>query len=229
MSKSSLSLFRQVKTTSDGQTVQLNKGHFSLDTEDRLKAFSEKLATGWQEEYAEYRRLWTELPANRTIRDYPLLVDLELASLCNLKCPMCYTITEEFKQKITKGFMDFELFKRIIDEVAGKVYAIRVSLRGESLLHKQFAELVAYAKKAGIQEVSTLTNGAKLKGDTLERILESGIDWITISIDGVGETYEKIRRPIKFEQIVSNLTEIKDYKITTARIFEITKNKFKSL
>ena len=43
--------------------------------------------------------------------------------------------------------------------------------------------------------------------------MESGIDWITISIDGTGETYEKIRKPIKFKQIIANLAEIRDYKI----------------
>ena len=113
MSEAAISLFRQTKPTKDGQTVQMNKGHFCLDTEGRLSEFSQKLASGWPEEYTEYRRLWAELPASRAIREYPLLIDLELASICNLKCPMCYTITEEFKQQVTKGFMDLDLFKRI--------------------------------------------------------------------------------------------------------------------
>ena len=30
------------------------------------------------------------------IGDYPLLVDLETVSRCNLKCPMCPTVTDEF-------------------------------------------------------------------------------------------------------------------------------------
>ena len=223
MNDTAVSLFRQSKQTKDGQTVQLNKGHFCLDTEERLQEFSQKLATDWNDEYEEYRRLWVGLPASRTIRDYPLLLDLELASICNLKCPMCYTITDEFKQKVTKGFMDFDLFRRIIDEIAGKVYAIRLSLRGESLLHKNFIECAAYAKKAGIKEVSTLTNGANLKGKKLEKILHSGIDWITISIDGTGDTYEKIRKPIKFKQIVSNLTEIKNFKVKNGLVKPVIK------
>lgn len=212
MSEVARSLFRQSTPTTDGQTVQLNKGHFTLDTDERLREFSRKLALGWPKEYAEYRNLWVELPRTRKVRDYPLLIDLELASTCNLKCPMCYTITDEFKNKVTKGFMDVGLFKRIVDEVAGKVFALRVSFRGESLLHKNFVECVTYAKKAGIKEVSTLTNGAKLRGKSLERIISSGIDWITVSIDGVDDTYEKIRKPIKFARIVENLKEIQSLK-----------------
>ena len=205
-------LFKSTAKASDGKTVQLNKGHFSLDTEERLNSFTKKLSRGWEEEYAEYRSLWKELPKLRKVREYPLLIDLELASICNLKCPMCYTITPEFKQQVTKGFMDADLFKKIIDEVAGHVYAVRLSFRGEALLHKNFVDFAQYAKSSGIREVSSLTNGAKLKGNYLESVISSGIDWITISIDGTGETYEKIRRPIKFPHIVSNLKEINDFK-----------------
>ena len=117
MSKSSKSLFKQTLINENGQNIQLNKGHFCIDTDERLEAFSKKLSKGWEKEYLEYRKLWTNLPAKGIVRDYPLLLDLELASVCNLKCPMCYTITEEFKQKVTKGFMDFDLFRRLIDEV----------------------------------------------------------------------------------------------------------------
>lgn len=204
--------FRDSAQTTDGSTLQINKGHFSLDTDERTKAFGAKLAVGWEEDYAEYRRLWVELPKTRTVREYPLLLDLELASLCNLKCPMCYTITPEFKSKVTKGFIDFALFRRIIDEVKNEVYSVRVSFRGEATLHPNFLDCVAYAKQAGVREVSTLTNGSKLRGDYFAALVQAGIDWVTFSIDGTGETYEKIRRPIKFQQIVDTLTEIREYK-----------------
>ena len=207
-----VSLFRQQLTGSDGQVVQFNKGHYCLDTDERLQAFSDKLAFGWEEGYREYRRLWTELPLKKTIRDYPLLLDIELASVCNLKCPMCYTITEEFKQKVTKGLIDWDLFRKIIDEVQGKVFAVRLSLRGESTLHRKFIDCIRYCKDAGIKEISTLTNGSKLNGDYLKQVIDAGIDWITISIDGTGETYENIRKPITFAQICENLRQIKELK-----------------
>ena len=192
--------------------IPINKGHFDLDTPERVKKFSNKLALGWEEEYKNYRSLWIELAKTRTIRDYPLLVDLELSSKCNLHCPMCYTITEEFLSKVDRKKMEYDLFKKIIDEISGKVYAIRLSLRGESTLHRQFADCVAYAKEKGIQEVSTLTHGQKLSGKFLRKVIAAGIDWITISIDGTGETYEKIRHPIKWEDTLNRIKEIKAVK-----------------
>lgn len=192
--------------------IPINKGHFDLDTSERTLAFSEKLSRGWEKEYEEYRRLWVDLAKTRQIRDYPLLVDLELSSKCNLHCPMCYTITEEFLSKVDKQYMDLGLFKKVIDEIAGKVFAVRLSLRGESTLNRHFIEAIAYAKEKGIKEVSTLTHGKKFTGDFLRKAVEAGIDWITISIDGTGETYNRIRQPLTWEDTLGRLKEIKALK-----------------
>ena len=107
--------------------IPINKGHFfDLEPPERVQAFTEKLSKGWEEEYKEYRFLWNDLPKKRIVRDYPLLVDLETVSRCNLSCPMCPTVTKEFIDKrvthFKKGQMDVDLAKRIIDEVAGKIY-----------------------------------------------------------------------------------------------------------
>ena len=208
-------LFKQRTTSITGQNVPLNKGHFSMDTEERINDFGNKLASGWEAEYEEYRRLWIELPRLKKIRDYPLLVDLELVSVCNLKCPMCPTITEAFQSRARKGkgLMDFELVKKILDEIAGKVFALRLSFVGESTLHKKLIDCVSYAREKGIREISFLTNGSKLELPYFERLVEAGIDWITISIDGTGETYNKIRKPITFDQILKVLQDIHDYKM----------------
>jgi uncharacterized radical SAM superfamily Fe-S cluster-containing enzyme len=192
--------------------IPINKGHFELDTIERTKEFSNKLATGWEDEYKDYRSKWESLPKNRELAEYPLLVDLELASACNLKCPMCYTITDEFKQKVTRGFMDFDLFKKIVDEIAGKVFSLRLSLRGEATLHKNFIECIKYAKEKGIKEVSTLTHGGNLDLEFFKQCVDARIDWLTISVDGVDEEYNKIRKPLTFNDTLKRLQDIKKYK-----------------
>jgi radical SAM protein with 4Fe4S-binding SPASM domain len=108
--------------------------------------------------------------------------------------------------------MDWELYKRIIDEIGGKVPAIRLSLRGEATLHTKFIDAIRYAKERGIKEVSTLTHGGKLTLPYFEKAVKAGIDWITISIDGVGATYEKIRGPLKFNDLLDKIKAIKRYK-----------------
>jgi radical SAM protein with 4Fe4S-binding SPASM domain len=192
--------------------IPINKGNYSLDTPEREELFERYRGEGWEAEYRAYRQRWWEYPAKQHVAEYPLLVDLELASLCNLKCPMCYTITDSFKAKVNAGLMDFKLFTRIMDEIGGQVPALRLSLRGEPTIHPKFCECIAYAKQRGLREVSTLTNGSKLTPEFFTRMLEAGIDWITVSVDGLDETYEHIRKPIKFSQIMDRIKAMKRIK-----------------
>lgn len=192
--------------------VPINKGNYSMDTPERESRFEACRGAGWEKEYAKYRDDWSRLATEQIVSDYPLLVDIELSSLCNLHCPMCYTITDEFKQRVNATRMDWNLYTRIIDEIGGKVPAIRLSLRGEATLHKKFVECVRYAKEHGIKEVSMLTHGGKLTPDFSRRIAKAGIDWITISADGIGATYEEVRKPLKFADLLTKLRAIKEMK-----------------
>ena len=191
--------------------MPINKGNYSMDTPEREALFEANRGYGWEEEYRQYRSNWERCAKEKVILDYPLLVDLELSTVCNLHCPMCYTTTEEFK-KVQKGFMDFALFCKVIDEIKGHVPAIRLSLRGEPTLHPDFIKCIYYAKQAGIKEVSTLTNASKLEPEFFEKMMLAGIDWITISLDGLKEQYEKIRFPLKFEDTLRKIKEIKRIK-----------------
>ena len=192
--------------------VPINKGNYSMDTAEREALFEQCRGDGWEQEYAEYRRKWSEYPQRQQISEYPLLVDIELSSVCNLTCPMCYTITDEFKRQVNVTRMSWDLYKKIIDEIGGKVPAIRLSLRGEATLHTKFIEAIKYAKDHSIKEVSMLTHGGKLTLPYFQKMVKAGIDWITISVDGLGETYERVRKPLKFNELLGKLKAIKQYK-----------------
>ena len=197
----------------------VNKGHFfDLEPAERVADFYAKLSKGWELEYREYRRLWDALPNSRTVSDYPLLVDLETVSRCNLKCPMCPTVTAEFEEKrvlpFKKGQLNYSLIKKVIAEVAGKIYSLRLSWIGEPTLHPRLIDAVKLAKQSGIKEVSFLTNGYRLHLDYFVQLAEAGVDLITISIDGMGETYNHIRAPLKFDETLKKLQDISDYKKT---------------
>lgn len=189
--------------------IPINKGNYSLETKEREEAFHKIIGEGWEERYKLYRGNWQKYPKRQFVSNYPLLVDLELSTICNLKCPMCYTITHEFKRKSKAKFMDYDLFCRIIDEISGKVPAIRLSLRGEPTLHPRFLDCIIYAKKGGIGEVSSLTNGSKLTKDFSKWIMRAGMDWLTISVDGLGKTYENIRKPLKFKDTLQKVKYFK--------------------
>ena len=204
--------------------IPINKGQFTLETPEREAAFEKNRGAGVEDAYAENRQLWSEYAKKQHVSDYPLHVDIELASICNLRCPMCYTITEEFKQKVNAKLMDYDLFTKVVDEcAAGGVYSIRLSFRGESFLHKRIVDCVRYAKSKGIKEVSTLTNGLKLDEDMFREMMEAGIDWITISFDGLGKTYEEIRRPAEYARAVEKIANYAKIKREAGRVKPVIK------
>ena len=122
---------------------------------------------------------------------------------------MCFRNRSDYDQELF-GMMDFDTFKKGIDECAKQgVYSIRLSWRGECTTNPHLAEMINYAKKSGIKEVSFFTNGFKLKGKLAEDVVKAGVDYITISVDGMYEQYNKVRAPLTFEGIVDRLQNLR--------------------
>ena len=158
--------------------------------------------------YLEYRRQWTENPKNFIVRDFPIHLDIEATSRCNLKCTFCDKLPLLTKDQI--GDMDFNLYKEVIDEGEKKgLCSIKLSYRGEPLLHPQLANMVKYAKTKGILDVYFNTNGMLLTKKTAIQLMDAGLDRISISIEGVDPVvFERERRGAKFSQILHNVDRL---------------------
>lgn len=194
------------------KNIPINKGNYYMESDERLTLFEQYRGEGWEQEYKAYREAWEKNAKEQIVSNYPLLVDLELSTVCNLHCPMCYTVSSMFKEHVKPTLMEKQLFCKVIDEIAGNVPAIRMSLRGESTLHPDMVELARYAKEKGIKEVSFLTNCSRMTPEYFEELLVAGVDWITVSVDGLGAMYESIRRPLKFEETLEKIKSMKRIK-----------------
>jgi len=159
-------------------------------------------------EYWEYRKKWSENSEKQIVEDFPLHLDLEASRSCNLRCPMCpRTIKIERGEELDEGDMDFELYKKIVDEGAREgLYSIKLSYLGEPLVCKDLVKMVAYAKEKGIIDVMFNTNGALLTEDVSKELINAGLDKIFISFDSVDkEKYEKIRVGTTFDRVFGNV------------------------
>ncbi|QWE27008.1 radical SAM protein [Polynucleobacter sp. AP-Ainpum-60-G11] len=142
--------------------------------------------------------------------EFPSHIDIEVASACQMRCPMCFTT---YMDDSLKGIMKFDLYKKIIEECAARgVYSVKLSWRGEPLLNTNIVDMVSLAKKLGIKEVGFLTNAELLTNKISRSLVDAGLDWISISADGVGEVYNKIRAPAIFEETVSKVSSLKSYR-----------------
>jgi len=190
--------------------MQINRLHGYLSPFWKTLMFHYGRGQGHLLRYAKNRFRWHYGPRLNWVGDFPDHVDLELASVCNMKCPMCYTVTEEFKDQVPAKVLDFDLFKRLVDECAAhRVFSLRLSFRGEPTLHPRFVECARYAKARGIPEISSLTNALKLTAPMFAELVDMQFDWLTISFDGLGKTYDEIRKPATFEGMVARIREFR--------------------
>ena len=131
-----------------------------------------------------YKRLWRMFRSYRKKRarlEYlPVRLWVEPTSVCNLRCVMCPNKDLPREQK---GFMDFALFQKIIDEAKDFIFDVHLLHRGESLLHPDFFKMVRYAHDAGIA-TRFHTNGTLLDEDKARRLIEAGLDQFAFSFDG---------------------------------------------
>lgn len=122
---------------------------------------------------------------------FPSAIELELTNECNMLCPHCPRTTS-MTRKV--GFMDLDLVKGIILEMSQhKRTMLRIVGLGEPALHPDLKEILAYAKNHKLVTEFT-TNGSIFHFLTLEEIIDSGISYLGISIDGYDErSYQKRR------------------------------------
>ena len=180
------------------QTAQKDDIHHDIAGGDILAKDDEKFQT--------YRRLWDENPKNLLHGEFPLHLDIEVTSVCNLKCPFCATTYSKFNN----GFMKWETVKKILDE-SGEMglYACKFNFRGEPLLHNDLGKFIEYAKKKSVIDVFFNTNAVLLTEEKAKMLIDSGLDRLTVSFEGFEKNmYEKNRVGAKFEEVVANVDRL---------------------
>ena len=141
---------------------------------------------------------------------FPDRVYVESTNICNLDCIMCPTGLHIDTRP--KGYIDWDLYTAIIDEIAPWVEAVVLHSWGEPLLHTRFMDMVRYAKERDVW-VETSTNATLLTEEKSREILEAGLDRIYLSMDGLTkETYEKVRVKGNFETVLGNIERFLDLK-----------------
>jgi radical SAM protein with 4Fe4S-binding SPASM domain len=85
------------------------------------------------------------------------------------------------------------VFEQVIDQLAPVLTNLTFYFQGEPYLNPKFLNMVKYASERKVF-TSTSTNAHYLTEETSKRTIESGLDRLIISIDGVSqETYEQYR------------------------------------
>jgi radical SAM protein with 4Fe4S-binding SPASM domain len=134
----------------------------------------------------------------------PASMSVEVSQSCNLQCPEC----ERKDMAPGSKHMDMATFRRIIDQAAPYLVNLNLYFRGEPFLNPEFHEMAAYAHKSGVYTQSS-TNGHFLDNANARACVESGLDKLTVSLDGASqESYGQYRRGGDFRKVTDGIARL---------------------
>lgn len=151
----------------------------------------------------------------------PFIINVDPSDICNFQCKFCPTGDRALMEKTpgrNYGIMDFELYKKIIDDISEfekPIKVLRLYKDGEPLLNPRFAEMVKYAKEKKCSErIDTTINASLLNPKRNLEIIEAGLDRINISIEGINENQylEFSKCKIDFDKLVGNIRHLYENK-----------------
>ena len=141
----------------------------------------------------------------------PETVSLFLTLKCNLTCHMCGQwgdngVFHEFSNETLREQLSLEEIKKFVDEMAP--YSPNITLfGGEPMMYKNWTDAVKYIKSKGMR-CNMVTNGT-LMSVYAERIIESGIDEIILSLDGIEDVHDDTRNAVgTFEKLTQGVRDV---------------------
>jgi len=138
-------------------------------------------------------------------------IEIELVSDCNLRCTYC---PRHYVNDL-KGYMDINLFKKIVDEAREFNPILVLHRRGESMLHPNFNEMLNYLK-GDFSEVQMATNATYLNEDKFESIVNN-LTFLSFSLD-TEKSFNNTRIPANYDVVKKKILKFLDYnqgRITT--------------
>ena len=136
----------------------------------------------------------------------PLLtIDWHITQKCNQTCMHCYAAGEQFREEATP-----RKTVRIVDKILSlkNDFNIRVTLTGgEPLLRADVFEIASSLSENNVP-ISLTTNGMLVQ-KTIDKIINSGIMQIQVSIDGMRSVHNYLRGSNTFDSAIHALRLLK--------------------
>lgn len=110
----------------------------------------------------------------------PRLIFWETTTACNLKCIHCRASAADYR---SPEDLTFEESTRLLDQIACFANPVIVLSGGEPLVREDIFDIAAYGTMLGLRMVLA-TNGTLVTPNVATRMVDAGIQRISVSIDG---------------------------------------------
>jgi len=166
-----------------------------------------------------------------------IFYDLRLGNLCNAKCLMCGSYNSSmFKGKTFDWANDKNVLIEDIKKNTQHIQELYFA-GGEPLINKQHWDLIDFLISSGVSKkiyIRYSSNGSIIKKEFIDKWKQFKHTRLIFSIDGIEDTFEKLREPLKWDKVENNLDFFEKYSgdntlalffptISTVNVFEIPK------
>lgn len=138
---------------------------------------------------------------------------------CNARCEHCGSSCGD---TILKDEISIEDLKRTLRDISERYNANEILLNvtgGEPLVRKDLFTLMKYACELGFRWGMT-TNGMLINDEIINKMIDTNMETISISLDGLKETHESFRKvPNSFDKIINNIKNYNKYQVL--RLFKL--------
>lgn len=141
------------------------------------------------EQPADHLRYGHGHGAPKTAAQRRPIVVWNVTRTCNLRCVHCYS--DSYAQKYP-GELTLAQARGVIDDLVGFQVPALLFSGGEPLTHPHLFELMEYATGQGLR-VTLSTNGTLITPEIAARLKATGLTYVGISLDGIGETNDLFR------------------------------------
>lgn len=138
---------------------------------------------------------------------YPAKITIESGNICQQSCPLCPTGQRDPSAK--KGFMSFDLYKDVVDELHEDLYLIKLYNWGEPLLNTELVPMIEYAVSKDILVKISTNLDVDMDDERIKALLNSGVHKIYVSCNAVSkETYSMYHVDGNFDRVMNNLKKL---------------------
>jgi len=140
---------------------------------------------------------------------------------CNLACAHCYSASTN---RADPDELDTDEAYALIDDLAALGVPVLLLSGGEPMMRGDLTQLIDRAARAGIRTALS-TNGTLLTGWAVEALLEAGLRYAGISLDGLRDANDRIRgRRGAFDEAVAGIRNARRAGLKAGLRFTITRD-----
>jgi MoaA/NifB/PqqE/SkfB family radical SAM enzyme len=171
-------------------------GNFLVDPATLGKPGAESASTAVPAVVGVDGRLWSPLPT---------FLNIEPTTRCNFRCWYC--IGRHMEQRDIRK----DDFVKVLDHAPG-IRSIALVGEGEPLLHSDFFAMAAMAVARGIKVV-IISNGSLLNDENVKRLCESGVAYVSISLDSTDPArFASSRINGNLPAVLGNIQRLRTYR-----------------